>query len=174
GNSVGFSDRAGGTPALLCGSCKAPFRFSACIGTMNLWIARQRLGLRQSSGVFGSPPLPKRQKTGALQNLAEVRAMVANALASWSAAVLRRFRCERAPELCAVHGKPSFVGTRDIGTMNRSGTTQGRRLACPANAKARAGIPSALPTGQAGRLPYSAVHAKLPFGFPHALGPRTC
>src|SRR5437773_6228784 len=29
------------------------FVFSACIGTMNLRIARQRLGLRQSSGAFG-------------------------------------------------------------------------------------------------------------------------
>src|SRR5256885_10093514 len=51
-----------------------PLSFSACIGTMNLRIAR--LGVRQSCSPValsvGSPPLPKRQKTGALQNLAEV------------------------------------------------------------------------------------------------------
>src|SRR5213593_306649 len=35
---------------------------------------------------------PKRRSGSALQNLAEVRAAEANAPASWSAAVLRRFR----------------------------------------------------------------------------------
>src|SRR5436190_19390407 len=34
------------------GSWKATFRFFACIGTMNLRIARYRLGLRQFSGVL--------------------------------------------------------------------------------------------------------------------------
>src|SRR5439155_2668204 len=59
----------------------------SCIGTMNL--------LGKS----------KRRSGGALQNLAEVRATVANAPASWSAAVLRRFRWERALEIRAVHEK---------------------------------------------------------------------
>src|ERR1043166_773701 len=47
----------------------------------------------------------KRHRVGALQNLSEVRGTVANAPASWSAAALRRFRCERALEICAVHGE---------------------------------------------------------------------
>ena len=63
------------------------FRFCACIGAMRN---------------------PKRRSGSALQNLAEVRAAEANAPASWSAAVLRRFRWERALGIRAVHRKPSF------------------------------------------------------------------
>src|SRR6266536_356236 len=50
-----------------------------------------------------------------LQNLAEVPATMAYAPASWSAAVLRRFRWERALEICAVHGKPPFVFSHALG-----------------------------------------------------------
>jgi len=49
---------------------------------------------------------PKRRRAGALQNLSAVRVTLANAPASWSAAVLRRFRCEHALEIRAVQGKP--------------------------------------------------------------------
>jgi hypothetical protein len=46
----------------------------AISGSMPSW-ARQRLGLRLSPAAFGCAcPDPKRQKTGALQNLAEIRA----------------------------------------------------------------------------------------------------
>src|SRR5436190_23802505 len=50
---------AGKMPAARCGSWRAPFRFSTCIGTTNLWIAWLRLGVRQSSSplalLVGSP-----------------------------------------------------------------------------------------------------------------------
>ena len=53
---------------------KPPFAFCVCMGTRNL-VAN-----------------PKRRSGGALQNLADLRAAVTNAPASWSAAVFRRFR----------------------------------------------------------------------------------
>src|SRR6185369_3952922 len=76
---------------------KASKALMPCIGTMYLDVARQRLGCAIPVALsVGSPALPKRQRTGALQNLAEVPVTVANAPASWSAAALRRFRRERA------------------------------------------------------------------------------
>jgi len=79
----------------------------------------------------------------------------------------------RGPLLGGVRGRFVAVGQwkaffrvcARIGTMNRSGPNVGQASRRPASAKARAGMPSALPTGQAGRLPYSAVHGKSPHGF---------
>src|SRR5271157_920278 len=73
------------------GSWKASFRFCACIGTMDrlgaAW-ARQRLGLRQSSGAVAFTGLVKRQRTGAVQDLAA---------------------------LGTVHGKPPFAFAHALG-----------------------------------------------------------
>src|SRR5207247_8404341 len=61
---------------------------------------------------------PKRRRSGALQDLADVRARVTNALASCSAAVLRRFR--RAIGL-GIRGswRASSALRLRIGTLNR-------------------------------------------------------
>src|SRR6185369_3192695 len=57
------------------------------------------------------PARQKRRRGGALQNLAGVRGTVADAPASWSAAALRRFRCEPVLGIRTVHGKqPQAVG----------------------------------------------------------------
>ena len=69
---------------------ESPFRFFACIGTMNL------------------PGNPNRRSNGALQNLADVRAPLTNAPASWNAAVLRRFRRASGLGIRAVHGEPPW------------------------------------------------------------------
>ena len=64
-----------------------------------------------------------RRRGGALQNLAEVRASVANAPASWSAAALRRFRRKRARAQ-----RREGVSPDQLGAKARAGTKTCRRL----------------------------------------------
>src|SRR5947207_7046808 len=71
------------------------------------------------------------------------------------------------------HGEPSAAFAHDIGTMNRSGPKVGQASRLPrerASASGTTTVWSASPTGQAGRLPYLAVHGEPPFVFSACIG----
>ena len=108
--SFGFRDSSFGFGD--CGSWRAPFRFFACIGTMNC-----PADVAQASSPASAPGVPPGVRAGGETPLQ---------LAAGTAAIRGSWKASTALMPC-------------IGTMNRSGPNVGQASRLPASAPARAG-----------------------------------